>query len=77
MDSLPLLDFHPLRLSMKLAAVLDGDADPRQFHTGQRLESDLGIYPCRIFDYYNARWYDPSIGRFTCTEPVEVSRRIR
>ncbi len=33
-------------------------------YTGQRLEDDLGIY------YYNARWYDPSIGRFLQADTI-------
>jgi len=31
-------------------------------YTGQREESDIGLY------YYRARWYDPALGRFTSAD---------
>jgi RHS repeat-associated protein len=33
-------------------------------YTGQQLEEDLGIY------YYNARWYDPALGRFIQADTI-------
>ena len=33
-------------------------------YTGQREESDIGLY------FYNARWYDPSLGRFIQADTV-------
>jgi len=35
-----------------------GSVDTEYGFTGQREEKDLGLY------YYNARWYDPYVGRF-------------
>ncbi len=38
---------------------------PTTYHfTGQRLESELGLY------YYGARWYDPTAGRFIQADSV-------
>jgi RHS repeat-associated protein len=33
-------------------------------YTGQREESEIGLY------YYNARWYDPELGRFTQADTI-------
>ncbi|OFV83425.1 MAG: hypothetical protein A2W26_14150 [Acidobacteria bacterium RBG_16_64_8] len=37
-------------------------------YTGQREESDIGLY------YYRARWYDPALGRFAQADSVAPNR---
>jgi RHS repeat-associated protein len=40
-------------------------ATPTTFKfTGQRQETEIGLY------FYNARWYDPALGRFVQADPV-------
>lgn len=41
-----------------------GTLDPREKFTGQRFDSDSGLY------YYGARYYDPTIGRFIQPDSV-------
>ena len=36
----------------------------RYLYTGQEYDADVGLY------YYNARWYDPKIGRFLSEDPL-------
>src|SRR5262245_2570151 len=33
-------------------------------YTGQEYDADTGLY------YYNARWYNPSIGKFISKDPI-------
>ena len=46
----------------------DGEAvtglEEHVLYTGKEIDPDTGLY------YYNARWYDPQIGRFTTEDPI-------
>jgi RHS repeat-associated protein len=35
------------------------------FYTGKKIDRDTGLY------YFNARWYDPELGRFITEDPVK------
>ncbi len=49
-------------------AIAGGAAQPPEFgYTGQRYERSLAIYD------YNARWYDPALGRFLQPDPIVPS----
>ena len=49
---------RPVYLPYGSIFTLNGTSDFRPKYTGKELDDDLGIY------YYDARYYDPSIGRF-------------
>jgi RHS repeat-associated protein len=42
----------------------NGDFDETHGFTGKEYDSDTGLY------YFNARWYDPDLGRFISEDPV-------
>ena len=42
----------------------EGSKENEQFYTGKQEEAELGL------QYFGARWYDPSIGRFISMDPV-------
>ena len=42
----------------------DGDFEELHGFTGKEYDSDIGLY------YFNARWYDPDLGRFISEDPV-------
>ena len=42
-----------------------GSVDQTPLYTGKAWDADAGLY------YFNARWYDPSIGRFISEDPVK------
>jgi len=44
-----------------------GDVSPvlAPIYTGKQWDSDAGLY------YFNARWYDPELGRFTTEDPIK------
>ncbi len=44
--------------------VSNGDFDEPHGFTGKEYDSDTGLY------YYNARWYDPDLGRFISEDPA-------
>ena len=44
-------------------AVLETEAGPR--YTGKDYDEDAELY------YFNARWYDPELGRFTTEDPIK------
>ncbi len=44
--------------------VSNGDFDETHGFTGKEYDSDTGLY------YYNARWYDPDLGRFISEDPA-------
>ena len=44
--------------------VSNGDFDETHGFTGKEYDSDSGLY------YYNARWYDPDLGRFISEDPA-------
>ena len=44
--------------------VSNGDFDETHGFTGKEYDSDSGLY------YYNARWYDPELGRFISEDPA-------
>ena len=58
-------DFTPFGEKIKLEEMdgEDPDEDGSAF-TGKDWDEDVGLY------YYNARWYDPEIGRFISEDPV-------
>jgi RHS repeat-associated protein len=43
--------------------LLDTGVGPR--YTGKEFDSDTGLY------YFNARWYDPDLGRFISEDPIK------
>ncbi|MBN2653363.1 MAG: hypothetical protein JXR63_13375, partial [Spirochaetales bacterium] len=40
------------------------DEEHELFYTGKMMDDDTGLY------YFNARWYDPQLGRFVTEDPV-------
>ncbi|MBI9100648.1 MAG: hypothetical protein JEY91_19405, partial [Spirochaetaceae bacterium] len=42
-----------------------GFQDRDGFYTGKKIDRDTGLY------YFNARWYDPGLGRFITEDPVK------
>lgn len=44
--------------------VTSGTLTSRFSYTGQEYDPDTGLY------YYNARWYNPSVGRFISKDPI-------
>ena len=42
----------------------EGDLDESVLYTGKELDEATGLY------YFNARWYDPELGRFITEDPV-------
>ena len=34
-------------------------------YTGKKIDRDTGLY------YFNARWYDPQLGRFITEDPIK------
>ena len=40
-------------------------------YTGQRLDADTGLY------FYNARYYDPALGRFTQPDTIVPNPGVR
>jgi RHS repeat-associated protein len=42
----------------------DGDFDELHGFTGKEYDADIGLY------YFNARWYDPELGRFINEDPA-------
>jgi RHS repeat-associated protein len=44
--------------------ISNGDFDEEHGFTQKECDSDIGLY------YYNARWYDPELGRFISEDPA-------
>ena len=42
----------------------DGDLDEAHGFGGKEFDADIGL------NYFNARWYDPELGRFISEDPV-------
>ena len=53
-------DFLPFGKS----ASPEGDVDEEAGFTGKDFDEDIGLY------YFNARWYDPDLGRFVEEDPL-------
>ncbi|MGB4847974.1 MAG: RHS repeat-associated core domain-containing protein [Saprospiraceae bacterium] len=59
--------YYPFGLKMEGAYQNNGSAiDTRYQYNGKEFNDDLGL---NLYDY-GARWYDPSIGRWTSTDPL-------
>jgi RHS repeat-associated protein len=43
---------------------VSGETATDRLYTGQRQETEIGLY------YYNARWYDPALGRFVQADTI-------
>jgi RHS repeat-associated protein len=43
---------------------VSGESATDRLYTGQRQEAEIGLY------YYNARWYDPALGRFVQADTI-------
>jgi RHS repeat-associated protein len=43
---------------------VSGETATDRLYTGQRQEAEIGLY------YYNARWYDPALGRFVQADTI-------
>jgi RHS repeat-associated protein len=48
---------------------VSGETATDRLYTGQRQEAEIGLY------YYNARWYDPALGRFTQADTIVPEAR--
>lgn len=48
-----------------------GNTPTDRRYTGQRKQADTGLY------FYNARWYDPAIGRFISADPIIPVQGVR
>ncbi|WP_319561736.1 RHS repeat-associated core domain-containing protein [Marispirochaeta sp.] len=42
-----------------------GSLDQEPVYTGKSYDEEVGLY------YFNARWYDPELGRFTSEDPIQ------
>ncbi|MBI9100659.1 MAG: RHS repeat-associated core domain-containing protein [Spirochaetaceae bacterium] len=54
-------DFTPFGEETGASGFLERDG----FYTGKKIDSDTGLY------YFNARWYDPALGRFITEDPIK------
>jgi len=55
---------HPSAFIFGNTRYRQGDTPTDYQYTGQRFESGIGLY------YYNARWYDPALGRFAQADTI-------
>ncbi|MBN2657732.1 MAG: RHS repeat-associated core domain-containing protein [Spirochaetales bacterium] len=54
-------DFTPFGEETGASGFVERDG----FYTGKKIDSHTGLY------YFNARWYDPQLGRFITEDPVK------
>jgi RHS repeat-associated protein len=63
-----LYDYYPYGSELQNTPLDDGTGEPPAEHsfTDKELDEDLGLY------YFEARWYDSEIGRFSSQDPAQL-----
>jgi len=65
-----LYDYYPYGSELLDSQPTGADAPSEHSFTDKELDEDLGLY------YFEARWYDSSIGRFSSQDPAQLDGRV-